>query len=122
MSNKLKKLKELSELLESGAITQDEFEALKKEAFSEEDLKQKVESVDDSANQKQVADNLSNKADEKSGNGTLIFGVGIIVIGFIILITFLNSGPSEEEKAAAEAEAEAMVEEMFEGLEDAMEE
>ena len=122
MSNKLKKLKELSELLESGAITQDEFEALKKEAFSEEDLKQKVESVDDSANQKQVADNLSNKADEKSGNGTLIFGVGIIVIGFIILITFLNSGPSEEEQAAAEAEAEAMVEEMFEGLADAMEE
>ncbi len=38
------------------------------------------------------------------------------------IFSLVACGPTEEEKAAAEAEAAAMVEEMFEGLEEAIEE
>ena len=38
------------------------------------------------------------------------------------IFSLVACGPSEEEQAAAEAEAEAMVNEMFDGLEEEMEE
>jgi ABC-type Zn uptake system ZnuABC Zn-binding protein ZnuA len=43
----------------------------------------------------------------------------LMVAGIFSLVA---CGPSEEEKAAAEAEAAAMVEEMFDGIEEAAEE